>query len=845
MQDLVEELAAISHNDITTKYPIGSRPRISFVPYIIFCSYLVSLIGSFTTVELLHRRVSGAGWRSLYVYIETISLFTCLTPLTKYLRVQIAGCAVSFGLVAIWCMHFVGNRAIVLGNGEKEIQLYYSPSYTAISAILPVVVIFLGLVTADRFYKGNKRAIARFGSLGICGICGGAAVTEMHYLGNYGTTNYRIVLNWSYVAGAALIAVGACLISFGLFFHWSQHWMNNIWRRIVVALFLAAAIRGYHSGPGKERNINLIISLCLCLSACVVCFMLGFIKQRQRRMERNRARQVVLAIATFDPEGRLLVSQGGLMPCQTITQQFHQRTFDEEFNTGHPVFQWIFRVSRNWSGVSELIPSMREHLKTTGYLQTTTPGGHSRGPAEDDGLSYSATFRELFCVTAQEIAKTLDMSLSNLGCLYEDVLTTGTVMSRVIWTGNYGNKTIMAADVAAKDLEAGVVNPILFGRGQMLVLTRKVNTTEAHRLQNLGYGFASIDQVSDHLARSLQIPRDDLEDLVGRLHAFSERQSVMPKKGTYLASFILQAKPGMGGLDIIVPRTSPGQLPMVKMSDDELDGQQLRTLSAFNGLSLDECLTRINQRLEMKTEDDVFLTKFFNSCNELLRDCAEETLLGATFSAQQLDMMHGQTESSQATVFAFCGIKEIYVQSLQSLTLKTIPLSFFQTHLRSLPACADHAILAQKNHKEFSSLQQIQSVTKSPTGMSNYKWPRYYKWPRMLRPKGSVSSIQSCKPDTCSEKGLVNVAAVPATSCSGRAWGGGIMVTSTQDMHVDESKGSGEIELRDLGVKAKIDSVAETEQPTLADRLMAITTEFRGPHVTRPSPSRHYHVIRK
>lgn len=528
------------------------------------------------------------------------------------------------------------------------------------------------------------------------------------------------------------------------------------------------------------------------------------------------------------------------MPCQTITQQFHQRTFDEEFNTAHPVFQWIFRVSRNWTGVSDLIPSMREHLKSTGYLQTATQGNNSRKSTEsDDDLSYSATFRELFCVTAQEIAKTLDMSLQHLGCLYEDVLTTGTVMNRVIWTGNHGNKTIMAADIAPKDLEAGAVNPILFGRGQMLVLTRKVTTTEAHRLQNLGYGFASIDQVSDHLARSLQIPREDLENLVGRLKAFSERQSSVPKRGTYLASFLVQPKPGMRGLDVIVPRTTPGQLPMVKLSDEELEGRQLGILSAFNGLPLDACLTRINQRLATKTEDEVFLTKFRNAITDLLRDCAEEALHSAIFSAQQLDMVHGQTESSQATVFAFCGIKEIYVQSLQSLTLKTIPLSFFQTHLRSLPGCVDHAILAQKNHKEFSSLQRVQSIGRTPARKSGPKWPR------SLRPKKLASSNDSWNADTCSEKGLVNCHMVASpTEASAHTWGG-IMVTSTQDVHVDETKDGADVELRDLGVKAKIDSVAETEQQTLADRLMSITTAFRGPHATRPPPNKHNHGARK
>ncbi|KAF2848039.1 hypothetical protein T440DRAFT_455405 [Plenodomus tracheiphilus IPT5] len=810
---------------IAAKYPLRSFPRVHFVPWVIFCSYLVSLLGAFTTVELLHRRISGSGWRSW---------------------VQLGGTSISFGLVAIWCMHFVGNRAIVLGDGEEAIQLYYSSTYTAVSAILPVVVIFIGLLVADRFYKGSKRAMTRFASLGVCGLCAGAAVTEMHYLGNNGTTNYRLQLSWPHVIGAASIATIASLLAFGLFFHWSKHWMDNIWRRIVVACFLAIAvsgmhwtaaagtryeIRGYHRGPGQERNVNLIISLCLCLSACAICFLLGFMKQRQRRLMKDRAQQVVLAIATFDAEGRLLVSQSGLMPCQTITQQFHQRTFDEDFNTAHPVFQWIFRVSRNWTGVSDLIPSMREHLQITGYLQTSSPAHVVRSRTSvdnDDDLSYSATFRELFCVTAQEIAKTLDMSLQHLGSLYEDVLTTGTLMNRALWTANYGNKTIIAADVAttSKDMASGVVNPILFGKGQMLVLTRRVDTAEANRLQNLGYGFASIDQVSDHLARSLQIPRNDLEDLVGRLHSFSQRELAAPAKGSYLASFLIQPKPTMRGLDVIVPRSSPDRLPMVQLSTSELNKRQVALISTLDGLSLDECLSRISQRCTTGSSDDSFLKIFHNRIMDLMRDCPEQALHGATFSAQQLDVHHGnrgQQETSQATVFAFCGIKDVYTQSLQSLTLQAIPLSFFQTHLRSWPGCPDHAILAQRNHKEFSSLQRAPSVAKTS--------PRARRWPHKLGRKKSASLDMTWQADSCSEKGLVNVTQSPMEPQT-RTWGG-IMVTSTQDIVIDETEDGTDMEMRDLGVRAKV-GVAETEQQTLADRLMSITTVFRDPHATRP-----------
>ncbi len=175
-------------------------------------------------------------------------------------------------------MHFVGNRAIVLGDGEDEIQLYYSSAYTTISAILPVIVIFIGLNVADQFYKGSKHILVRLASLLICATCVGAAVTGMHYLGNNGTTNYHLQLSTPHVVGAAFTAFIACFVSFGLFFHWAKHWVNHLWRRLMVACFLAAAvsamhwiaaagtwyqIRGYHTGPVQARNINLIISICL------------------------------------------------------------------------------------------------------------------------------------------------------------------------------------------------------------------------------------------------------------------------------------------------------------------------------------------------------------------------------------------------------------------------------------------------------------------------------------------------------------------------------------------------------------------------------------------------------
>jgi NO-binding membrane sensor protein with MHYT domain len=189
-------------------------------------------------------------------------------------------------------MHFVGNRAIVLGDGEEEIQLYYNATYTTVSAILPIVVIFMGFLVADRFYRGSRGSTTRYAALLICGVLSGAAVTEMHYLGNQGTTNYHLRQGWQFIVGAASIAVVACCISFGLFFHWSGHWINNIWRRFIIACVLALAVsgmhwtaaggtsyelRGYHAGPGQARNVNLIIAVCMvCWRVFRIPFAFGF-----------------------------------------------------------------------------------------------------------------------------------------------------------------------------------------------------------------------------------------------------------------------------------------------------------------------------------------------------------------------------------------------------------------------------------------------------------------------------------------------------------------------------------------------------------------------------------------
>jgi hypothetical protein len=52
------------------EYEKGQLVPYHFTPWVILLSYFVSLIGAETTVELLHRRRTGRGLISQYVYLH-------------------------------------------------------------------------------------------------------------------------------------------------------------------------------------------------------------------------------------------------------------------------------------------------------------------------------------------------------------------------------------------------------------------------------------------------------------------------------------------------------------------------------------------------------------------------------------------------------------------------------------------------------------------------------------------------------------------------------------------------------------------------------------------------------
>jgi NO-binding membrane sensor protein with MHYT domain len=174
-------------------------------------------------------------------------------------------------------MHYVGNRAIILGDGRESIQLTYNPGFTALSVLLPIVFLFVGL-TLSEVLVASKTGVWTFLILG--GFIVGLSITGMHYIGNLGISNYRLRNPPAYIVGAATIAVCASICALTLFSYLKAKWVDRWPRRLACALLLTCTVSGMHwvatigttytlihaSVSNGNRDVNLIVAI-ICVSA--------------------------------------------------------------------------------------------------------------------------------------------------------------------------------------------------------------------------------------------------------------------------------------------------------------------------------------------------------------------------------------------------------------------------------------------------------------------------------------------------------------------------------------------------------------------------------------------------
>lgn len=182
---------------------------ISYDPILVGLSYLISVFGAYTALQLaigipVAKGKSAIGW--------------------------LIGAAFAMGGGAIWSMHFIGMLAY-----EVNIPVAYDPMTTTISAVLAIVVTGFGLFVVGR---GSANSI----KLVIGGFFAGIGVAGMHYTGMAAMImpaelSYDPILLGISIVIAVIAATVALWLAFNL--------RGNM-QRFGSAFVMGAAVCGMH-----------------------------------------------------------------------------------------------------------------------------------------------------------------------------------------------------------------------------------------------------------------------------------------------------------------------------------------------------------------------------------------------------------------------------------------------------------------------------------------------------------------------------------------------------------------------------------------------------------------------
>jgi hypothetical protein len=477
---------------------------------------------------------------------------------------------------------------------------------------------------------------------------------------------------------------------------------------------------------------------------------------------------------------------------------------------------------------------MRNHLRAVGFikdrkiLSRPTTSGTLNGGMDDSNMDceYSVLFREYFCVAADELATSLDTPLAGLGVLYNGILTTGSLPNE--------SKRQRARRV---DLEKGQSHTTLFGKGQLLFVVRTVDKLEASKLTAAGYRFANPVHVCDIIGRTMKVPHNEVINTVERLRQYSQPRPTLASGGSYLACFAIRAtlKGPDRSWEILVPTNRPCDLPTVEITFGALKMSQIKRLAAMDGLNVSECITYLNNMASSLTVADEkdFVEHLLDQITELTRQVPEDFFRQAVFSCQPVPAPGlGQgRDSAPPQLYAFLVIPDVHGASVKSTAVTYLPLSFFRTIQRVYKHSPDHAILAQRIHREFGAIlshKDVQAYANrtARTRKSNNRLSRLSIPSVSLgnSPRESNTPLPGDHRDDSMEHDSATLKSDTPSSSEGQRRSlafGGIMVSSDTKVEVYDKEQEG-VEMAKLGVHSSA-SVAN-EAPTYVDELFQITS---------------------
>ncbi|KAL5585849.1 hypothetical protein FOVSG1_013541 [Fusarium oxysporum f. sp. vasinfectum] len=665
-------------------------------------SYVVSL-GS--TLELINRRT---GLRGLFNHLLLMSS------------------AVTMGGVSIWCMHFIGNRAIDLADGQPELQVAYSGGFTAISFFVPILVLLASFMAV-----GTNNAVSWWRLIAGGFLCG-TAVCGMHYLGNASINNYTCVYQPAYVIGSAIIAIVVSNVALAMFFVFRAMWVNSWWKRVIATIVLAGAVSGMHwcasvgtryrlkrirpNGNEPSGTGTVVVVICMSLGACFIIGTSAILHARNIRRSALRAQQVTLAAAIFDNGGRILVDPDGCIPSTVVTDSFLEKENSKEgFNIGHPLFHWMYQASTNWNMIWSLIGGMRQHVSQLPHSRTHKDGRRGIQLVSEHGEtidSYDIIFRELFCLAAAALAGRLREDLTSIGVLWDQILPTGAIGRRprtqlrkqsnaglgFEGTGSGVNGEIHSTlNITEKSLHMQNHD---YGRGSLMFLVRRSEADrDTERLISTGYRFAELHQVSDLIKSSMQIQSFEFENKLREMAIYTSEHNHI-HQGTHLGFFAIRARVS-SSFEVLVRKGARHLLPTMPFPFKNLEDWHMHYLRKFENVPVFKIVEKCKEDSKRSDREAEFAGQIADTIKALREWTREPLLEDAILTSTTFRIpCRGDEKRAEATMIAMRLVIPIH-SVLSSPNCEFVPLSFFRMRQVSTQSYQE---FTQGVHQEFGHI---------------------------------------------------------------------------------------------------------------------------------------------
>lgn len=483
--------------------------------------------------------------------------------------------------------------------------------------------------------------------------------------------------------------------------------------------------------------------------------MAGFAMYTARIMQRyaNKAQQVVLAAAIFDKYGRVLVSTDGLLPSEKITDAFLEKTPQDSFTVAHPLFQWMFQASRNWSSIIGIISGITNHLAHLPHNDRDSSRGGIKLITDHGELidNYDVIFRELFCAAAAGLADKLKTSLQDVGILWDEILATGggghvahaqarrrqQNVDRILEADDLGQNKESEANIAPASNEDDLAEKGMFrhhrhaqdfGRGSLMFIVRRVeNTRDVDSLTAAGYRFAELHQVSGIIGSTMQIKTRSIENKLRNMAAYAEENDML-EPGVHVALFGVRARVNNAyGFDVLARKNARNLLPSVQMPLARLETWQMNFLRQFERMTPHYIARRIDNLKHLTAKEMMFASQLTDSI-EALRGLMEDSifedavLVSKTVEVPCRPVSPGSSPGT-CTVISFRIVIPIHLK-IESPNCEFVPLNLFKVHQLVYKDSPNHLAFARSVHREIAPIintvpARVQSSKPSNAGITN------------------------------------------------------------------------------------------------------------------------------